>query len=74
MRFEQTAIHCRMITYEMLHACKEKTRGLKSPEAKAFNKQIGELSGIMDSVGGILDKASKSGPSKMLTALLKRLP
>ena len=59
---------------EMLHACQEKTRGLKSAEAKAFNKQIGELSGIMDSVSGILDKASKSGPSKMLTALLKRLP
>jgi DNA-binding transcriptional regulator GbsR (MarR family) len=57
----------------VLQACAGKTKGLKLPEAKAFNRQIEDLSELLALFDGALDKVSRTEQSQVIPWLMKFL-
>lgn len=59
--------------FEVLKSCAERSKNLKSVEAKIFNKQMNDLTQIVSIVSSILDKAAKNEQSQVMPWMLKFL-
>jgi DNA-binding transcriptional regulator GbsR (MarR family) len=57
----------------VLRDCGARTRGLKGPEATAFNQQIKALGDFLDLTDSIISKVTKSEQSKMVPWAMKFL-
>lgn len=56
-----------------LQECATRTKGLKGPEAAAFNKQIKALSDFLELADNVITKISRSEQSSMVPWALKFL-
>src|SRR5213082_653266 len=56
-----------------LQECAARTKGLKGPEAAAFNKQIKDLSDFLELADNVITKISRSEQSKMVPWALRFL-
>ena len=57
----------------VLDECAERTKGLKGPEAAAFNNQIKALRDFLDLTDGLITKISRSEQSKIVPWALQFL-
>lgn len=57
----------------VLKECAERTQGMKSAEAVAFNKQIKSLSDFLESADGVITKLSRSEQSAVVPWAMKFL-
>ncbi len=55
----------------VLKNCLENTRGLNSPEAKAFHRQMAELSEFVGLASSILEKIATSEQNKIMPKVIK---
>ena len=58
---------------EVLRECADRTRGMKSADAIAFNRQIKSLSDFLDSADGVITKLSRSEQSAVIPWAMKFL-
>ena len=55
----------------VLEGCRDKTKGLRSARAKAFNAQITELAEFVATANSLLERVAASEQSKVIPAVLK---
>jgi len=58
---------------ETLRTCRDRTAGLKSPEARAFNKQIAELTAFVEKAGAVLDRIGRFSHTRVFNLLLRSM-